>query len=488
MFDSIHKCLSFRNKAKALIPLFFLAFISGCKHPQDPTDSKVASDPPNKRCATAYDQENYRGRSWKFCLYHPGPGGWNDRIASFRVPSGMKVEICEHPAHHNHFGLCRTLFSDTPKLGYLGDRVSYVSWKYFSVNDFSLIFASDPQFGLCYPDKYPEQCHKNLSKGEKDQFMIQNNKNHVNAIKLAAEQDGDSHAGIIISGDLTNIASQKEYQDYLSHYENTKHKFNIYPGLGNHDYLNYVNAWGVGCPIAGSIGGYQSGCRTRRMIAYLVERIGTIPTIKTDYRIQYFPFRTIYSGSYSYSWEIGPYYFIQLNNSPNYSYKSRMAGFTIDPSWDWLVSTLQEVPRNKRIILNLHTVRGGNNVNESYEIDNHIQGSGEYASRFQRIVEAYPNIDIIFAGHNHSRVGDVWLRSGGNSDQASDYRDTHKTTVGTLGSQGPYIFFGGGAEFNTFLKVRFLQDRFKIQVISSKTGHPHTLFAKEFPYDRPATP
>ncbi len=156
----------------------------------------------------------------------------------------------------------------------------------------------------------------------------------------------------IINGDLTAFGSQHDYLDFFKSIWGASNigVSHLYPGLGNHDYENNVNdCWRNQCAIY--------------MLDYFYKRIKSDPFISffdaqmgdngTDFKW--------WSGSLAYSWNIGKFHFVQLNNYPSYTrewYNDNITKFAhtkISAGTGIMDKDLADSDTNKEpVILNFH--------------------------------------------------------------------------------------------------------------------------------------
>lgn len=385
-------------------------------------------------CFTAYTDSNYGGDSNMFC--EGGSGSFqNDAYSSFRVPKGMRLRAFQHS---NQTGLARTYYSDTPWVGDLyNDMISSISWSDFLMDDYFMVFASDPQFSWnhCSDPDSVDLCaqERSVFAGYSDEDLGRlYNARLTNAINTVKNYLGDYRfGGTVVNGDLTEFGDQgPDLGDYISYYEHGLN-MNVYLGLGNHDYQNNVND----C--------YENGCAST-MVWYLKDQAATLNPYSFDYYQSntYYDFpnnRRDHSGSLGYSWEIGNIHFVQLNNFPSYStswngwnYSSaRRDYFTINSALTWLRNDVSNaVSRGKKIILNMHDY-----------------GADAGNSTFTSVLNDFP-VTALFAGHWHERYGRY--------AETGPYSDGRKMPV----------FTSGSAHYGTFLVTRFVNGKMYVWVMS----------------------
>nr|WP_075518752.1 hypothetical protein [Moritella viscosa]SHN99118.1 Alr1329 protein [Moritella viscosa] len=142
----------------------------------------------------------------------------------------------------------------------------------------------------------------------------------------------------------------------------------VYPGLGNHDYQNYIDdKWCDGWYI--EVGGYRAWAQNlcaARLVEWFVGRVKTIPASKNDIKVSGHRGKDI-SGSLAYSFDKYDWHFVQLNNKPGYtkrftSYDSwivRQRNIDIKDSYLWLKNDLNK-NKNKNTVLNYHIFNNDN--------------------------------------------------------------------------------------------------------------------------------
>lgn len=293
---------------------------------------------------------------------------------------------------------------------------------------FYMFFASDTQYPWVEnPKDYVE---------DTEIFSISkvNNENMVASMKALAKQLGSSSVkGVIINGDLTAFGHGWQLDEYKRIWDEGL-GLTIYPGLGNHDYMNNVHD----C--------YNDNCATN-MVTYMNEKITALAPPNYDFNISdaYYEipkWRKDHTGSLAYSWDIEHVHFIQLHNFPAYStsWTSWNGGgddnFKITSSMAWLEDDLTKARKaGKIIIVNMHDCN-----------DHFKKEYPEDYERFKKLVKDY-NVAAIFAGHTHSDIGKV----------SSDF-DPIPT------------FRSGASSYQRYLKVYFKGNEMTVEKVSSENG------------------
>lgn len=483
--------------------------IASCKIYQKVTSSFL-NDPSENMCVHAYSENNMRGRDWNFCL-NPNDAPnlqegynqpWDNNIRSIKVPSGLKVTVCQHPTASS-YGYCQSYFSDVNDVGYLlNNEVSYIKVQKFDLNNFSVLLVTDPQVGYC------ETSARGLRYGDPDHACDTNHsyetsKSRVRELAKAVrdlikdlEAEGVSIAGVIINGDITNESRKDQLKDYINIFERGN-GFNIYYGLGNHDYIDYNKYSGIACNT------FLLECRWRYSLEFFKKRISSVNPVSRDYSSpNNFGPRTYYSGSFAYAWEIGDYYFIQLNNDPDWKMKSLGTFTNIRESWGWLESTLKSVSDNKKVIINLHTADGmvqnrwlklehNPHVRDATNYIRAIEESDiRYSIKFKELVSQYPNIVAIFAGHIHRNAGVVALKKEVQSGRSLNpfTEGSFKNSLRYLLTTSPSernrnhipIIYGGGSQYGLFSRIHFTKGHTSNMEVTTYTSHVESGYHKTY--------
>ncbi|MGF1755296.1 hypothetical protein L4C33_17085, partial [Vibrio makurazakiensis] len=321
-----------------IITLFCLTPISVFGFAKVPT--KRVSSVNTDSCITVYQHENFKGVSWGFC---PGrehkTQGWENTISSIKVKKGYKAILCRDKDRYGESdGLCREYNKSIRYVGSkVNDKYEYIKVMKVDNDRFDLIIASDTQYPYCVS----EACKTRAGDG----YLA--NAWHSESMRSLAREVGDKHfSGTLINGDITNTMNRKDILQFERDYSGMP----IYPGLGNHDYDNYIDD-------KACIGQYiesrglrlipsQNFCATR-LIDWFIGRVLTIPKENHDVNITGRHDKNI-SGSLSYSFNKNNWHVIQLNNGPHYErqFKSFDWWFRvtrkvdIKKSYDWLAADL----------------------------------------------------------------------------------------------------------------------------------------------------
>ncbi|MGZ8184634.1 MAG: metallophosphoesterase [Methylobacter sp.] len=233
--------------------------------------------------------------------------------------------------------------------------------------------------------------------------------------------------GVIMNGDLTAYWHPWQVKLYRQYYEpgyeaGATHpvlKLPIFPGLGNHDYANNVPE------ISGDSCYYNSADKSmcgKKAVSYIKNMVycdGVSNFVNT--LVQRFD-----QDSLAYSWDIGGYHFVQLNNYPTYAASS----ISIKSAIAWLKTDLATATAaGQKIVLNFHDY-GDHMPQDDAGFLDAINGA---------------NVVALFAGHIHGDEGNIGTISG---------------------TQIP-VFRSGASEYNRFLLVEFGSNYMNVGVINS---------------------
>jgi len=428
------------------------------------------------QCAIAYEHSQYRGNAFPFCLIDktsvvPAPkSAWQYEISSLKVPQGLRLSFrgddVDEPG--------RSYTENSPNIGSVSNDIfSSGVLETFDEQNFSMIFMSDPQFGW-------NGTKPNELAGHSDVFDNWEDAARAQAASMTTRRLiflRKNHAGVVVNGDITNTGKSSQIDKFDEVYSTAYD--NIYPGLGNHDYDNYVTS-GDNKDVFRWLDRHISGLpsRTNYDLDGSISRNGT---------------RDSYNGSFAYSWDIGDVHFVQLQNYPSFA----IAGdydveFNIRKSLDWLEQDLATHGQNRRIVLNLHVFnasgfsKGGCTSpcsplgNFNSERSRSTNTAADY-ERFREIVRnarvnAKDNMVLLFAGHIHHWAGNRKsygterdpsdIDYGSNLSAPSQYFNV--TANGSSPATNVPVFFNGGAQWSKHLVVEFDPQGVTIQTVDSK--------------------
>lgn len=322
--------------------------------------------------------------------------------------------------------------------------------------EFRMVVMSDAQYGFCLSG----HCKTHFD-GSSDEA----NKKHVESIKKIRD-DAPYFAGVIVNGDLTNTADRSQLNKYKNDYDKN---FRMYPGLGNHDYKDYYDKW---CTVGSIQIMRKYGC-TKRILDYISSHVKKLPHTNFDYKKES---GAIHTGSYSYSWDIGGYHFVQLHLHPAHELSfdvNTVLGlfpfyilqeyYRITSSMDWLRDDLANVDPGKKVVINMHAIgQEGNFLVDGLEAANGM-------TEFKSILDQHTNVIAVFGGHIHNWVTNKTIDDTYWSDTSK--AGSARNWVIDVGSREVPVFYGGGAEMSKYMEVSFKKDRMVLYAINSTRGN-----------------
>ncbi|PXF42689.1 hypothetical protein BWQ96_07575 [Gracilariopsis chorda] len=319
---------------------------------------------------------------------------------------------------------------------------------------FSMIILNDPQLVWWQDPRGGEQCKgEETCKQENAEKEALHQVRAMNAIHELGVWPGSGEAisrpvGVIINGDLTQYFHPREFDLFERYYvlhSNSPHKdvlrYDLYLGLGNHDYANNVADCGWIREFQYLLR-FTNGCAQKA-----VDTIKGMISCNTSDSFPATKVQNFDSGSLAYSWDHENYHFIQLHNYPTYEASS----IGISSSMEWLEEDLKlAVAAKRKIIVNLH------------DLGDHFHGSGRNTF-FTMLKNA--NVLAIFCGHviSNDNVG-----FQGNIGSIPVFRGGH----------------GGEVNRNRFLLVRFAPTYLRVIVVSSFGGVPRFEKVGDDTYDK----
>jgi hypothetical protein len=186
---------------------------------------------------------------------------------------------------------------------------------------------------------------------------------------------------------------------------------------------------------------HQRPFRGRQHDGYLATQVSSLNPVDFDYSVITTPLpgtpslRYDYTGSLSYSFDIGDVHFVQLNNYPTYTRTWRTLfpntdhWYTIESSIAWLRDDLPLAAlEGQRIVANLHDWGGAN------------------VAAFRDVLDDFP-VSAVYAGHYHSIFG-RYTESGPYTD----------------GKRVP-VFLSGSAHYGTMIVTRFTNAKLYVWVL-----------------------
>lgn len=250
-----------------------------------------------------------------------------------------------------------------------------------------------------------------------------------------------SPRGVVIAGDLTENWHEDEldhFMDFWGHSDQGAIGHPVFPGLGNHDYANNVGHdwWSKrGRAVDGNNGAAKNA-------------VGFMKAMISCNMVPNFPASLVQSfdtDSLAYSWNIGRFHFVEMNNYPTYT----QSVIGVSSALDWMKKDLAAANRaGKRSVLVFH------------------DPSEHWASDLPTFHEAIRGLGVvgIFAAHHHGYIG----RAG--TDGPTDL-DSMKKAGWANGYEVP-IFFSGSPMYNTFTMVKFTDGYMNVASMDSTGGIP----------------
>ncbi len=337
---------------------------------------------------------------------------------------------------------------------------------------FSMVFMSDPQFNWSCQDEgntTNDYCRvaANRAKDEETQ-ALETNMNHASAIRAIHTSMGSSFKGVVINGDLTAFGNK---DGELSRFGDVYLSLGVpvWPGLGNHDYQNNVNDCGA---KAWANWNYCAADMAQFLANYArsSDQISNNDVTKYDENFAQAQDQRNVSGSLAYSWDIGKFHFVQLNNYPTYTesftrgYNSGISSWDIDITSPaaWLNADLAAAGADRKIILNWH--KYGDVYSDSTARAGLIAMLAPYAG----------SIEAIFVGHFHGWFGPRETLSFPAVTTAVPATATTPAIPVRAAINVPVIY-SGSAIYNRFIRADFdtrTGCTITISVIATSSGSP----------------
>lgn len=270
------------------------------------------------------------------------------------------------------------------------------------LTNYSTVIMADPQ---------PWRLNAGGDPNDNDQNGRQWRSINRNTLKsILTHKDVKFH---IVNGDLSEYGREPQYNDYFDIYHTSG--IPVAEGLGNHDYLNNAHD----CVEFLSWGTSKSGCalsavaREYSAIQDWKASLSQIPgfSFRSD---AYRSYKAVgegvqddYSGSLSYSWDVGDVHYVQLQNFPTYKVYLSASTYTmggsadITDSLEWLKDDLNKATRRGKVsIINFHDARPYYGDNDSHFID---KNNLTNLKKFKSIIMTH-NVKAIFVGHTHQQA------------------------------------------------------------------------------------
>ena len=332
--------------------------------------------------------------------------------------------------------------------------------------DFTVVFMADPQpprsrAGSNDPDT--------SSRVNAEQVQAVNDVVHANGGRwdssgLLTRGGGDpitNPTAVVIAGDLTEYWHDSEVDTFMSYWGHTADPssvpnvaFPVYLGLGNHDCSN--NVGDCGWPARGGGGDGKNGCAKNA--------VGFMKAMMSCNMVPNFPASTVQSydtASLAYSWNIGRYHFVMLNNFPTYE----RSAIGVSSALGWLRTNLAAA-----------TAAGKHSVLVFHDPDEHWRDFGRESFGEFRNVVAANDVVAVFVGHYHDYLGRAdaagpleleGAHAGQEISVALRVLDQDKRERYPVP-----LFFSGNPIYNTFLLVRFTGSFINVAAMDSTGGAP----------------
>ncbi|MDO6632218.1 RICIN domain-containing protein [Bacillus thuringiensis] len=239
----------------------------------------------------------------------------------------------------------------------------------------SFVVASDPQYP--WTDKMDNN-EEDPNKEERSEQLITEQFKSINGYTSS----NPIRTPVIINGDMTAFGHSWQWvkMDELLGILNKPY----YYGLGNHDIENNFNDTNDNEAVACSLDFLRTHVKK------------DVPYIRFDYQYDKGTWGSTYSGSFAYSFNLGPIHSIQLNNEPTMEFEfDNMVTNTykVTNALNWLENDLKLAHESGQIsIINLHKPNDWKNATPSQK------------ERFKTLLKKY-NVKAVFAGHYHTRKG-----------------------------------------------------------------------------------
>lgn len=440
-------------------------------------------------CAVGYEHAGLAGKAWPFCIIDgesigaDPESGWKEQISSVEVPAGMRLAFCPSDSSLKP---CRSYSETTNYVGHASNDsfASGYALK-FNKDKFSMIFMSDPQFGWggTKPNERPRYSDTYATWEAAAASMA------LSMIGVRLPLVEGSFAGVVVNGDISNTGDGWQLDKFVRMFQ--KSYDNVYVGLGNHDFGNYIM--------------WQENDSVLRFYDRNVSGAPGLVSYDIDGEISREGERSAYNGSLAYSWDIGDVHFVQLNYFPSLHVKAENLGgatFDVHSALDWLDSDLKAHGAGKRIVLNMHALYAdafdpqgcenpcalpvkGSDKDRS-ERQNSTNTPADW-NRFATIIQnardtlAKDNILVLFAGHTHHRAGSGKTYYIDQDPAPPNYYDVcpraYFGAASDCNSPTPAkpipILYTGSAQYSLHLVVDFDQAGVTVHTIDSRYGAPN---------------
>jgi hypothetical protein len=214
------------------------------------------------------------------------------------------------------------------------------------------------------------------------------NVQQANTIQKAVDSKGKRPSFIIFNGDLTEHFHPYQAQQFFNHlYSQSKLKLTNMIGLGNHDLIRnqcYGPVWSIFTKKGNWCAQYAK-------------------ELMTDYIKNNLAIKSWDPASLSYSWDVGSFHFIQLQNYLGEEFPQ----INLASGVPWLVKDLKE-HKDKHVILNMHIPDYTNELASLLNYNDFPQVCATFAGHYHFEGGRY--------GHYSTRSGDVPVFLGGSAD------------------------------------------------------------------------
>lgn len=290
----------------------------------------------------------------------------------------------------------------TPYACRLGDSFGPGAQEDNGNRDFTVIIASDPQLPWCSGDSKSD-----MDCAIKENWRVVQSMHNVESLTwvIGEEERVAKPIGVHITGDLMAYAHENQIQEYRRIWEtrasedpNKNIKMVVWPGLGNHDYSNNLNAcFFLDEEVTWAGYGGVSSC-AQRAIAYIRSAVGkchgkdgtkTVVPNFGGYVDHY------HKDSAAYAVKYGKIRFVHLHNYPTFR-RQELTG--VASTLGFLKDEVEQAEKTgDYLVLMIHDI--GNKFSSNYNVDR--------VNYFLEITEG-ARILAMFAGHWHSSGGQVW--------------------------------------------------------------------------------
>ena len=350
---------------------------------------------------------------------------------------------------------------------------------------FSMILASDSQFPWSTRDEHFKDAARTIrkSQSEIEAESRLTNVSHAASMSVLCREARHNVKGLIMNGDLTENGHFTQLDVFKEIYEKIV-PVPLYPGLGNHDYANYVEPFGYNhsSALVANAGGAST-------VQYLMQKVDSLGIRGENFDRKGNAIHI--QGSLAYSWDVGNVHFVQLNNYPLFhrSFVGIGLRYDLEICLNWLERDLSRArAANKFIILNYH------DSNEHWGDFLSDDQARVLTDIFRRMITRDYPVSAVFCGHYHSSIS---LTTSDRDKSLRRNQDRNVTKAGWVAPQSGYLprtgtvldhlpfdrvdiygniplFYCGSAPWSRYLLVRFnqAQKQMQVSVVNSESGQP----------------